>query len=130
MAHSTEAHLMKHSGVSYTKPESVSQGMAYHNLNLEFVDKTITNYDIQSLTLFGVGGFFGVSVNEYLSLQIEPMYLQKGGLYTRPPGPDMRIQSNQLELPLLVKAGISEKVRPYIMGGVSMSLVLDASTEA
>lgn len=104
-------------------------GANFADLDLEYVDKTITGYDIQSLTLFGVGGFFGISVNEYLSVQIEPMYLQKGGVYTRPPGPDMRIQSNQLELPLLVKAGIGEKVRPYIMGGLSMSFVLDASIE-
>jgi hypothetical protein len=104
-------------------------GVNFADLNIEFVDKTITNYDIQSRTLFGVGGIFGISVNEYLSLQIEPMYLQKGGIYTRPPGPDMRIKSNQRELPLLVKAGIGEKVRPYIMEGVSMSFVLDASIE-
>lgn len=104
-------------------------GVNFADLSLEFVDKTITNYEIQSRTLFGVGGRFGISVNGYLSLHIEPMYLQKGGVYTRSPGPDMRIQSNQLELPLLVKAAIGDKVRPYIMGGVFMSFVLNASIE-
>jgi len=104
-------------------------GVNFADLNIEFADKTITDYDIRSRTLFGVGGFFGISLNEYLSLEIEPMYLQKGGIYTRPPAPDMRIQSNQLELPFLVKAGIGENVRPYIVGGVLMSFVLSASIE-
>ena len=104
-------------------------GVHFADLNLEFVDKSITNYDVQSRTLFGAGGIIGISVNEYLSLQLEPMYLQKGGIYTRPPTPDMRIGSNHIELPLLVKAGIGDKVRPYIMGGVSMSFVLNASIE-
>jgi len=104
-------------------------GLNFADLNMEFADKTITPYDLQSRTLYGVGGFFGISVNEYFSLQIEPMYLKKGGIFTRPTVPDMRIRSNQLELPLLVKAGIGEKVRPYVMGGVSVSFVMDASVE-
>jgi hypothetical protein len=105
-------------------------GMNFADLNMEFVDKTISPYDLQSRTLFGVGGFFGISVNDYLSIELEPMYLKKGGIFTRPTVPDMRITSNQLELPLLVKAGIGEKIRPYIMGGVSVGFVLDASLEA
>ena len=104
-------------------------GVNFADLNIEFVDKTITDYDIRSRTLFGVGGFFGIPLNEYLSLQIEPMYLQKGGIYTRTSAPDMHLKSNQLELPLIVKAGIGEDVRPYILGGVLMSFVLDASIE-
>lgn len=105
-------------------------GVNFADLNMEFVDKTIAPYDLQYRTLFGVGGFFGISVNEYVSLQIEPMYLKKGGTFIRPGIPDMRIKSNHLELPLLVKAGIGGKVRPYIMGGVSVGIVLDASMEA
>lgn len=115
-----------HAQILYT---GVIGGVNFADLDIEFVDKTISNYDIQSQTLFGVGAFFGASFNEYLSLQLEPMYLQKGGLFTRPPGPDMRIKSGQIELPLIVKAGIGEEIRPYLLGGLFASLVLDATLE-
>jgi hypothetical protein len=104
-------------------------GVNFADLTIEFVDKTITDYDIRSQTLFGVGGIVGIAVNEYVSLQLEPMYVRKGGIYTRSPAPGMSITSNQIDVPLLVKAGIGEKVRPYIMGGVFVSFVLDASIE-
>jgi hypothetical protein len=122
----TTASVQVHAQNAYI---GVVGGVNFADLDLEFMDKTITGYDIQSLALFGIGGFFGISVNEHLSIQLEPMYLQKGGLYTRPPGADMRLQSNQLELPLLLKAGIGEKVRPYILGGVFVSFVLKSSIE-
>ena len=120
------AGMSVHAQVPYV---GVVGGANFADLNIEFVDKSITNYDIESRTLFGVGGVFGIAVNRYLSVQIEPMYLQKGGLFTRPPNPEMTIQSNQIELPLLVKAGIGETIRPYVIGGLFVSFVLDASIE-
>ena len=48
----------------------VAGGVNFADLNIEFVDKTITGYDVQSQTLFGIGGFAGISVNEYLEIQI------------------------------------------------------------
>ena len=104
-------------------------GPNFADLEINFVDNTITDYDVQSRTLFGVGGFFGIYLNEYLSIQLELMYVEKGGVFTQPSIPDMRIKSNQIELPLILKAGIGENIRAYIIGGVFLSFVLDATVE-
>ena len=104
-------------------------GPNFADLEINIVDNTITDYDVQSRTLFGVGGFFGIYLNEYLSIQLELMYVEKGGVFTQPSIPDMRIKSNQIELPLILKAGIGENIRPYIIGGVFLSFVLDATVE-
>ena len=107
----------------------VMGGPNFADLEINFVDNTITDYDVQSRTLFGVGGFFGVCLNEYLSIHLELMFVEKGGVFTQPSIPDMRIKSNQIELPLILKAGIGENIRPYIIGGVFLSFVLDATVE-
>jgi hypothetical protein len=104
-------------------------GVNFADLKINFVDNTITDYNVRSRTLFGVGGFFGIYLNEYLSIELEPMFVQKGGVFTQPSVPDMNIKSNQLELPLILKAGIGENIRAYVIGGVFLSFVLDATLE-
>ena len=104
-------------------------GANFADLKINFANNTITDYDVQSRTLFGVGGFFGIYLNDYLSIQLEPMFLEKGGVFTQASLPDMRIKSNQLELPLILKAGIGETIRTYFIGGVFLSFVLDATLE-
>ena len=105
-------------------------GMNFADLKIVFEDQTLTDHDVQSRTLFGVGGFFGISLNEYLSVQLEPMYVSKGGVYTKPSIPDMTISSSQLEVLLLLKGEIGEQVRPYILAGPFVSFVLEASLKA
>jgi hypothetical protein len=107
----------------------IKGGPNFADLKINFANNTITDYDVQSRTLFGVGGFFGIYLNDYLSIQLEPMFLEKGGVFTQTSLPDMRIKSNQLELPLILKAGIGETIRTYIIGGVFLSFVLDATLE-
>jgi hypothetical protein len=57
------------------------------------------------------------------------MYLEKGGIFAQPSIPSFQIQSNQIELPFILKAGIGENIRTYIIGGVFISFVLDAIVE-
>jgi len=104
-------------------------GPNFADLEIVFNNETSTNHDIKSETMFGVGGFLGLSLNEYLSVRLEPMYLKKGGIFTEPSIPDISIESNQLELSLIFKVGIGKEIQPYILGGVSISFVLDASIE-
>ena len=104
-------------------------GANFADLKINFEDKTITDYDVRSRSLFGVGGFFGIYLNEYLSIQLEPMFVKKGAVFTQPSIQDMRIKSNQIELPLILKAGIGENIQTYIIGGVFLSFVLDATIE-
>jgi hypothetical protein len=104
-------------------------GMNLADLKIVFEDQTLTDHDVQSRTLFGVGGFFGISVNDHLSVQLEPMYMSKGGVYTKPSIPDMNIKSSQLDVLLLLKGEIGDQVRPYILAGPFVSFVLEASLE-
>lgn len=104
-------------------------GPNFADLEIASKDETWTDFDVKSKTKFGAGGFFGISLNKYISIQLEPMYVGKGGVFTEPPIPDINIKSNQLEFPVIMKVGIGEKVRPYIIGGMWISFVLDASIE-
>lgn len=102
-------------------------GLHFADSKLAFENNPTSNHDIHARTLFGVGGFFGLSLNEYMSVRFEPMFLQKGGSYTKPSSPSMDIKTSQLELQLLLKAGTGEQIHPYIFAGPSMSIVLDAN---
>jgi hypothetical protein len=104
-------------------------GSNFADLSINFVDVTHTGHEVLSRTLFGVGGFVGINLNEFLSIQLEPLFVEKGGVYTEPSIPDMRIKSNHIDVPLILKAGIGEKIQSYILGGGYLSFVLDASIE-
>jgi hypothetical protein len=102
-------------------------GLNIANLKITFADPTMTDYEITSRTLFGVGGFFGISVNEYLSVQLEPMYVSKGGVYNQRNVPGMKVRSSQLDVALVAKLGIGEGVRPFIAVGPFMSVLFNAN---
>lgn len=101
-------------------------GLHFADSKLAFENNPTSNHDIQARTLFGVGGFFGLSLNEYISVRFEPMFLQKGGFYTKPSSPQMDMKTSQLELQLFLKAGTGKQIHPYIFAGPSMSIVLGA----
>jgi hypothetical protein len=102
-------------------------GLHFADAKLVFEDDPTSNHDFNAHTLFGVGGFIGLSLNDYMSIQFEPMFLQKGGIYTEPSTPDMNVKSSQLDLQLLLKAGMGKLIHPYIFAGPFMSYVLSAS---
>lgn len=104
-------------------------GLNFADLSIDFADMTHTGSEVSSRTLFGIGGLIGINLNEFLSIQLEPLFVQKGGLYMEPSIPDMQLTSNQIDVPLIFKAGIDEKIQPYLLGGVYLSFVLDASLE-
>ncbi len=105
----------------------VAGGFNFADLKITIADPTVTNYGTKSRTLFGVGGFFGVSLNEYLSVQLEPMYIAKGGEYNERNVPGMKIRSSQLDVALVAKLGIGEGVRPFILVGPFMSVLFNAN---
>lgn len=105
----------------------VAGGLNFADLKITFADPTRTNYEVTSRTLFGVGGFFGISLNEYLSVQLEPMYVAKGGVYNERNVPWMKIRSSQLDVALVAKLGIGEGVRPFIAVGPFMSVLFNAN---
>jgi hypothetical protein len=82
-------------------------------------------------TAFGFGGVYDFDFSDRLTLHIEGMYLQKGGIIDFPdPGPDVKLKSDYLELPILIKISFGRDIRPYFEMGPSFGLLLASSIEA
>ncbi|MEJ2614262.1 MAG: porin family protein [Ignavibacteriaceae bacterium] len=105
-------------------------GLNFADLEITLKNGMSNDFDVGAKTKVGIGALFGISFNKYLSLQLEPKYIGKGGLVTQTSTPDITMKSSQLDIPLILKAGIGEKIRPYIFAGMFISFVLDASMEA
>lgn len=89
--------------------------------------------EVSNRTLFGIGGVVDLSLNRTLSLRLEPMYLQKGAGESElaiQPGVEWRMKSSCLELPLFLKAEFGNTVRPYVMAGPSIGILLSSDLEA
>jgi hypothetical protein len=87
--------------------------------------------DVSSRTLFGLGGIVDLRLSKNFGLQLEPMYLQKGGASTDiQPGVEFRLKSSYVELPIFFKAEFGNTVRPYLMAGPSVAILLQADLEA
>jgi hypothetical protein len=95
------------------------------DLNSDGLDR-----DISTRYLAGIGGVFGVSLSKNVSLQLEPMYLQKGGILEQyAPSPDLFIKSSFLEVPLFLKITFGENIRPYILAGPTVGFLLDSEVK-
>lgn len=105
-------------------------GLHVADAKLVFENDPTSNHSISAKTRFGVGGFFGLSLNEYVSVQLEPIFLQKGCMYIDPPMAEMDMKTSQLELRLLLKGGTGGQIHPYVLAGPFISFVLDASAKA
>jgi hypothetical protein len=95
-----------------------------------------TNDDpnVTTLTRPAIGAVIDIGFGEHLDLRLEPMYLQKGGELE--PGanpssdPGGRLSSSFLELPVLLKISVGERVAPYLLVGPTIGLRLGADLEA
>lgn len=76
---------------------------------------------------FGIGSIFGLSLNKNISLQLEPMYLEKGSLVSEEV--DLEIKYSFLEIPLLLKLTAGKKIRPYIFAGPALNFMLNSEWE-
>jgi hypothetical protein len=104
-------------------------------LNIANIDAEIQNQpaDVNSRSLFGIGGVVDLPLGRTMSLRFEPMYLQKGIGTTElavQPGVEYKIKSSCLELPLFLKVEFGNTVRPYIMAGQSIGILLSSDIEA
>jgi hypothetical protein len=81
-------------------------------------------------TAFGIGGVFGLRLNENVCLELQPMYLQKGGTDKADQvNPDIEWKYSFLEVPTFVKATFGQEIRPYVMAGPSFGFLLSAEAE-
>ena len=88
------------------------------------------DFDVEGRTAFGAGFFLNAHLNEVLSLQVTPMYLQKGGNarydlnfleYTE-------FRADYLEIPILLRLNFDAgMVQPYIIAGPSIGFQLNST---
>lgn len=84
--------------------------------------------EVSARPLYSLGGVFGLSLNKNFAIQIEPMYLQKGGVLADNQ-PELTITSSYLELPLLFKAAkrsVNGKEHAYLLAGPTVGFLLSS----
>jgi hypothetical protein len=92
--------------------------------------KPADNFNVEGRTTFGVGLFMNAYANEILSVQITPMYLQKGANakydinflnYTE-------FRSDYIEIPVLLRMNFdSGALKPYLLAGPSLGFQLNST---
>jgi hypothetical protein len=81
-------------------------------------------------TLFGLGGIIGFELNKNVSLQLEPMYLQKGAtILATQIDPNWDLTMTFLEIPVFLKLSLGKTVRPYVLAGPSFGFLLSSKGE-
>ena len=101
-------------------------GINASSLKIEPVDE----FEIEGRTGFGIGLFMNFQTNEFLSLQITPMYLQKGGNakldinfldYTE-------FRADYLEIPILARFNFDAgTIKPCLLAGPSLGFQMNST---
>ena len=96
------------------------------NLSSYDIDPLEGGLELSNFTAFGFGGVLDYCFNEFITLHIEPMYLQKGvngewSMYKT----EMKLA--YLEIPLMLKYAFgSSEIKPYLMAGPTIGYLLSA----
>lgn len=101
---------------------------------LNFADLDIVGdgeeQDVSARTLYGFGVVFGVALNDYVAIQVEPKYMQKGGtLIQSDSDPEFDAKADFIEVPVFVKASIGDRIRPYVLAGPTFGYLMAASVK-
>jgi hypothetical protein len=102
---------------------------------LNFADMDVTGDGIEQKvshrTVWGAGCILGVSLGEYLSIQMEPKYIRKGGMLMMVGSVvEYTADVSAIEMPLFLKAGYGTTIRPYVFAGPTIGYLLTADVEA
>lgn len=80
--------------------------------------------------LYGFGGIVGLKFNKNFSLQLQPLYMKKGGTLDQDqPSPDIDFLMTFLEMDVSFKAATGNRFRPYVLIGPSIGYLLTANLE-
>lgn len=87
--------------------------------------------DINKKTLWGIGAVAEIGLFDNLSLQVEPMYIQKGSKMT-PIAVDESeygLSTSYIEIPVLLKYSYGNTLKPYVAAGATLSFNLSSELE-
>lgn len=101
---------------------------------VNFADlETIGESEVSTRTVFGIGAVFDFSLTRNFVLRLEPMYIQKGGRVEE--GEDVNsdpggwVKSSFIEIPLFLKVTYGSRIRPYLMAGPTIGILLNSDLE-
>lgn len=105
-------------------------GINFADLNIK--DDQGEKSNVSTRNTFGVGGIFELQLAQSVYLQLQPMYLQKGGvLLQQPPDPEeIKFKMSFIEVPLFLKVQFGDQIRPYLMGGPTFGYLLSSELES
>lgn len=84
-----------------------------------------------SHTYFGIGGIADFQIGPLFNIQVEPMYLRKGGRVMASNGdPNIDIKMSFLEVPVFIKLVFGQIVQPYVKAGPTIGFLLNSTAEA
>jgi hypothetical protein len=94
---------------------------------MEFKMSGVKSVDI--VTVYGVGAVVGIPIFLNMYLQIEPKYLQKGGLIKlKENGLEVKSETGYLEIPVLIRFPVGEKF--HILAGPTLGYMLSSDMES
>ncbi len=106
---------------------------------LSYEDDFGGHIDFSNRTVFGLGAVLDLSLGNNTALVLEPMYLQKGANTNNPFDPqadpeedifDVQSKLSYLEVPIFLKLTFqTSRVRPYVMAGPTVGLLLSSKLE-
>lgn len=117
---------------SFVNSQSFEAGIL-GGLNLANWDTKVENIerDVTSSTRFGAGVVIAYNITSNYAIQIEPMYVGKGSIIKEhDDSPEIEVETNYLEIPLLFKASYGETIRPFVLAGPSFGFFLSGTGSA
>jgi len=127
--------LVAFSGLALALPVGAQQYYvgAVGGLNFADMDLVYATGDDQvtvSRTALGIGGVFGLRLTKNVCLELQPMYLQKGGTDKADQvNPDIEWRYSFLEVPTFAKVTFGQEIRLYVMAGPTFGFLLSAEAE-
>lgn len=105
-------------------------GVNFADLNIKDGRGELEN--VSTRNAFGAGAMVELQLGQNFSLQLQPMYLQKGGalLQNQPDPEEINFEMSFIEVPLFLKVQFGEQIRPYIMGGPAVGFLLSSTLES
>lgn len=87
------------------------------------------NRDVESITGFCIGAVYSYNFTQNFAIQFEPMYILNGGkILQNAHDPNIDVKVSSINLPLLLKVSLGEKINPYIIGGTSVGIILSSES--
>lgn len=121
--------VLFHQNVSAQHGIGIMGGMNFAKLNIDPQDESM---EIQPRNGLLLGGILNIGITQFLSLQFEPSYMQKGAeviLDFYEEGYTFKIEETveaaYIDIPVLLRATLQTKdVQPYLLGGFTLDFLL------